>query len=161
MSDDNERGDRGPTDTLPAAAKYKPWQVELSLVAEAPPAAANRYFYFEDIPTTIACSATSYARSSALNPTGPRGRMKVRGPADRGVFLIDLNPEPKEPGEALNAYVPDLVRRARSVLTGCATTVRRRSQAVCAFDAVSSCARSRSSTARGHPSRLKTAETSP
>ena len=32
-----------------AAAKYRPEQVQLLLVAEAPPAALNRYFYFEDV----------------------------------------------------------------------------------------------------------------
>jgi hypothetical protein len=34
---------------------------------------------------------------------------------DRGVFLIDLKSEPKLPGEALEAYVPDLVARAISL----------------------------------------------
>ena len=32
-----------------AARKYRPKQVELLLVAEAPPAALDRYFYFEDV----------------------------------------------------------------------------------------------------------------
>jgi hypothetical protein len=35
--------------------------------------------------------------------------------ADRGVFLIDLKPEPKCPGETLEAYVPDLVNRAAAL----------------------------------------------
>jgi hypothetical protein len=32
-----------------AAALYRPQRVRLLLVAEAPPSALNRYFYFEDV----------------------------------------------------------------------------------------------------------------
>jgi hypothetical protein len=42
-------------------------------------------------------------------------RDQLQGLADRGVFLIDLKPEPKLPGETLEAYVPDLVARAVSL----------------------------------------------
>jgi hypothetical protein len=32
-----------------AAARYRPDSVDLLLVAEAPPSALDRYFYFEDV----------------------------------------------------------------------------------------------------------------
>ena len=46
----------------------------------------------------------------------------MRSLADRGVFLIDLKPDPKLPDETLETYVPDLVTppvelRPRHVIT--------------------------------------------
>lgn len=34
---------------IEAASKYRPTKVKVLLVAEAPPGAINRYFYFEDV----------------------------------------------------------------------------------------------------------------
>src|SRR5205085_734267 len=41
-----------------AARKYQPASVELLLVAEAPPSAFDRYFYFEDVATQDLSSVT-------------------------------------------------------------------------------------------------------
>jgi hypothetical protein len=42
-----------------AAARYKPAEIDLLLVAEAPPKALDRYLYFEDVPA--ACRALADA----------------------------------------------------------------------------------------------------
>jgi hypothetical protein len=95
-----------------AAARYKPDVVELLLVAEAPPADPDRYFYFEDVRAHDALFR--YIARGILNQQPDRASKaellsKLR---DRGVFLIDLCPDPVE-RTTLAAHVPDLVRRAR------------------------------------------------
>jgi hypothetical protein len=47
-----------------AAARYRPKAVRLLLVAEAPPSALDRYFYFEDVPEQDSLFPTWFALSS-------------------------------------------------------------------------------------------------
>jgi hypothetical protein len=91
-----------------AAARYKPQKVELLLVAEAPPAALDRYFYFEHVPDQDSLFRHVVRAVLAIEPSRSAKSDQLRSLADRGVFLIDLKPEPKLPGETLEAYVPDL-----------------------------------------------------
>jgi hypothetical protein len=42
-------GDPAPRRRARAARRYRPEKVDLLLVAEAPPSALDRYFYFEDV----------------------------------------------------------------------------------------------------------------
>jgi hypothetical protein len=98
-----------------AAARYKPQKVELLLVAEAPPAALDRYFYFEHVPDQDSLFRHVVRAALAIEPSRSAKSHQLRSLADRGVLLIDLKPEPKLPGETLEAYVPDLVTRAISL----------------------------------------------
>jgi hypothetical protein len=86
--------------------------VELLLVAEAPPAALDRYFYFEHVPNHDSLFRYVVRAVLATEPSRTEKANQLRRLADRGVFLIDLKPEPKEPDETLEAHVPDLVERA-------------------------------------------------
>lgn len=95
-----------------ARAKYKPERVELLLVAEAPPSALDRYFYFEVVPDQDSLFRHVVRAMLGIEPNRAHKASELRRLADRGVFLIDLKLEPKRPGERLDAYVPDLVRRA-------------------------------------------------
>jgi hypothetical protein len=98
-----------------AAARYKPKAVELLLVAEAPPAALDRYFCFEDVPNQDSLFRHVVRAVLALDPSRSEKPDQLRRLADRGVFLIDLKPEPKLPDETLELYVADLVARAVEV----------------------------------------------
>jgi len=95
-----------------AAARYKPEVVELLLVAEAPPAALDRYFYFEDVPDQDSLFRHIVRAVLAIEPSRSQKPAQLQRLADRGVFLIDLKPDPKLPGETLEAYVAKLVGRA-------------------------------------------------
>jgi hypothetical protein len=95
-----------------AAAKYKPEAVELLLVAEAPPSSVDRYFYFEGVPDHDSLFRHVVRAILAIEPSRSEKPSELRRLAARGVFLIDLKPEPKERGETLDVYVPDLVARA-------------------------------------------------
>lgn len=95
-----------------AAAKYKPGRVDLLLVAEAPPSSLDRYFYFEDVPDHDSLFRHVVRAVLGLQPSRFEKPAQLQRLAARGVFLIDLKPEPKVPGETLDAYVPDLVARA-------------------------------------------------
>ncbi|MFV8137440.1 hypothetical protein ACNQR7_07700 [Mycolicibacterium senegalense] len=94
-----------------AAERYRPDRVRLLLVAQAPPAAADRYFYFTDVATQ---DSLFRAVARAILPhTGPTRSNKASLLAqlrDRGVFLIDLKPDPVD-GSDLSPYVPALLAR--------------------------------------------------
>jgi hypothetical protein len=95
-----------------AAARYKPEAVELLLVAEAPPAALDRYFYFKDVPDQDSLFRHVARAVLAIEPSRSQKPVQLQRLGDRGVFLIDLKPDPKLPGETLEGYVPDLVASA-------------------------------------------------
>jgi hypothetical protein len=95
-----------------AVAKYRPEVVELLLIAEAPPSSLDRYFYFEDVPDQDSLFRHVVRAVLAIEPSRAGKASELRRLSDRGVFLIDLKPESKQPGDALELYVPDLVARA-------------------------------------------------
>jgi hypothetical protein len=97
-----------------AARKYRPDHVGLLLVAEAPPAALDRYFYFEDVATQD--SLFRYVVRSILEAEPNRdNKGELLGELrDRGVFLIDLKLDPAD-GKSLEMEVPGLVRRVRAL----------------------------------------------
>jgi hypothetical protein len=97
-----------------AARKYQPDDVKLLLVAEAPPAVLDRYFYFEDVPRHD--SLFRYVARSILKtePTRTNKAELLARLRDRGVFLIDLKRDPVD-GRSLATEVPDLVRRIRKL----------------------------------------------
>jgi hypothetical protein len=86
--------------------------VRLLLVAEAPPSSFDRYFYFEDVRDQDSLFRHVVRAILAIEPSRSEKASELQQLADRGVFLIDLKPEPKRPGDALETYVPDLVTRA-------------------------------------------------
>lgn len=94
-----------------AAELYRPEKVRLLLVAQAPPVADDRYFYFPDVSTQDSLFR-SVARA-ILPHTAPTRDNKASLLAelrDRGVFLIDLKPDPVD-GSPLSPYVPGLLAR--------------------------------------------------
>lgn len=93
-----------------AAQRFKPSRVELLLVAEAPPGALERYFYFPEI--TEHDSLFRYVARSILErqPTRTNKAELLGELCDRGVFLIDLKRDPVD-GTPLSDHVPDLVKR--------------------------------------------------
>ena len=95
-----------------AAGRYKPDRVQLLLVAEAPPSALDRYFYFEDVRTQD--SLFRYVARSILGiePTRENKPQLLERLRNRGVFLIDLSEDPVG-WSPLSHFVADLVRRAQ------------------------------------------------
>lgn len=99
-----------------AARKYRPAQIELLLVAEAPPGVKpgepERYFYFEDVEKHD--DLFRYVVRGVLGdePTR-RGKKELLSKLrDEGVHLIDLKRDPLD-GSALAGHVPDLVRSCK------------------------------------------------
>lgn len=97
-----------------AARKYQPDHIKLLLVAEAPPAALDRYFYFEDVPQQD--SLFRYVARAILNtqPTRDNKTELLARLRDKGVFLIDLKRDPVD-GKSLAMEVPKLLRRIRKL----------------------------------------------
>ena len=97
-----------------AAARYQPNRVELLLVAEAPPSALDRYFYFDDVREQDALFR--YVAKAVIGKTPSRTGKSVllAELRDRKVFLIDLSEESLD-GSRLADEVPDLIERARAL----------------------------------------------
>ena len=97
-----------------AAKKYRPASVKLLLVAEAPPSALDRYFYFEVVATQdslfrYVTRAILKAEPTRANKAELLGRLR-----DRGIFLIDLWRDPVD----ARSEAPDvagLLRRVRQL----------------------------------------------
>jgi hypothetical protein len=82
------------------------------LVAEAPSAAVDRYFYFEDVPRQDPLFRYVARAIVKLEPTRENKAELLARLRDSGVFLIDLKLDPTDRG-SLAAEVPGLIRRAR------------------------------------------------
>ncbi len=95
-----------------AAARYRPQTVELLLIAEAPPSALDRCFYFADVPDQDSLFRHVVRAVLGGEPSRTGKADQLNCLADRGVFLIDLKPKPKLADETLEDYVADLVARA-------------------------------------------------
>ena len=95
-----------------AAERYKPEAVDLLIVAEAPPSALDRYFYFEDV--TEQDSLFRYVARGVLGaePTRANKAELLARLKERRVFLVDLKPEPVD-GTPLADSVPELIERCR------------------------------------------------
>lgn len=100
-----------------AAQQLKPETVDLLLVAEAPPSALDRYFYFTDVPEQD--SLFRYVCRGVLGrePTREAKAELLAELRDRGVFLIDLQEEPRNEAP-LSQFVPQLVERCKAVAPG-------------------------------------------
>ena len=98
-----------------AARRWKPENVDLLLVVEAPPSALDRYFYFEDVQTHD--SLFRHVVEALLGEKPSRDKAPyLEALRDDGVFLIDMSPEPfHDRREAIPRCVPDLVRRVRAL----------------------------------------------
>ena len=96
-----------------AASRYRPGQVELLLVGEAPPTELDRYFYFENV------SRADYLFRGVVpvllgeEPSRRKAR-QLAALKDRGVFLIDLRPNPFDT-RSDESLVPQLIERVGSI----------------------------------------------
>jgi len=95
-----------------AGRKYKPERIDLLLVAEAPPTALDRYFYFEyvqqqDSLFRYVCRAVLKKEPTRTNKSAQLAELR-----DHGVFLIDLQQEPHD-STPLATLVRRLVSRCR------------------------------------------------
>lgn len=97
-----------------AAAAFKPATVELLMIAEAPPEAPERYFYFVEVTKHDGLFRSVVRVLLGDEPTRSNKAALLSRLKDRGVFLIDLKPDPVD-GSGLSDYVPDLVRRCAAL----------------------------------------------
>ena len=98
-----------------AAGRFRPDVVDTLLVAEAPPSALDRYFYFEDVQTHD--SLFRHVVEGVLGEKPTRDKLPYLDELrDRGYFLIDMSVDPfASRREALPRLVDELVRRCRAL----------------------------------------------
>jgi hypothetical protein len=97
-----------------AAARYRPSQIDLLLVAEAPPSSLDRYFYFESVREHDSLFRYVSRVLLGCEPTRENKPELLEELHERGVFLIDLKETPVD-GTPLTRYVPALVERCRKL----------------------------------------------
>ena len=85
------------------------------LVGVAPPAALDRYFYFEQVREHDPLFRYVVRALLGVEPVREDKEAQLRQLTVRGMFLIDLKLDPKTPGEDLGEFVPDLVARAKAL----------------------------------------------
>jgi hypothetical protein len=95
-----------------AARRFKPDRVKLLLVAEAPPSAPERHFYFEDVREHDLLFRYVAKGILRRQPTRENKGELLAGLRERGVFMIELNPDPTH-DLPLTDHVPSLLRRVR------------------------------------------------
>lgn len=93
-----------------AAAAFKPEHVRTLLVAEAPPSALDRYFYFLDVDVQDSLFRHVIEAAFGVKPTRDK-RPWLDALRDEGYFLIDLSPDPFDDASLLRPLVPKLVDR--------------------------------------------------
>jgi hypothetical protein len=100
-----------------AAQEYEPERVDLLLVAEAPPTAPDRYFYLPDVREQDSLFRYVCRALLGRDPTRTGKTELLAELRNLGVFLIDLQQEPRD-GTQLSKLVPDLVGRCKSLDPG-------------------------------------------
>jgi len=97
-----------------AACRYRPAHIRLLLVAEAPPSADDRYFYFENV--TEQDSLFREVAKAILGETPTRHNKPefLSRLMRKGVFMVDLKLDPVD-GSELESYVPCLIARCREL----------------------------------------------
>jgi hypothetical protein len=93
-----------------AARRYKPEKVKLLLVAEAPPADPERYFYFPEVKERDSLFRYVVREVLGEEPIRENKPELLQRLSDEGVFLIDLRLDPVD-GSPLAEGVPDLITR--------------------------------------------------
>jgi len=83
-------------------------------VAEAPPRALDRYFYFLDVPTQDSLFRSVVRAVLKDEPSRTEKASQLARLRDAGVFLIDLMLDPMS-DRSLSEHVPSLIQRCRSL----------------------------------------------
>jgi hypothetical protein len=97
-----------------AAAAFRPARIRTLLVAEAPPSALDRYFYFVDV--DIHDSLFRHVVEATFGERPSRDKLPWLDELKAaGYFLVDLSPDPFDDPHVLPPLLPALVRRCRQL----------------------------------------------
>jgi hypothetical protein len=96
------------------AQRYQPSEIDLLLVAEAPPSALDRYFYFDDVRDQDSLFRHVCRAVLQREPTRQGKAALLDELRQRGVFLIDLQRDPRDT-TPLRTFAPDLIERCRAL----------------------------------------------
>jgi len=106
-----------------ASRKYRPKNVALLLVAEAPPQALDRYFYFEQVRSNDWLFRAVVKGIFGNVPSRDDKAYWLLELKRSGVYLIDASKDPLEKPR-LQGFVPDLVRRCRKLQPKCIILIK-------------------------------------
>ncbi len=100
-----------------AAEKYRPLDIGLLLVAEAPPCDLDRYFYFEGVDRHDWLFRYVWEGLTGEKPSRAAKAAHLASLRDMGVFMIDLHEENISQPSVMDLYprVPDLVERCKAL----------------------------------------------
>ena len=97
-----------------AAVRYRPALIDTLLVAEAPPSAPDRYFYFEHVPAHD--SLFRHVAEAVLGEKPSRDKAEYLDELrERGWFLVHLSEDPFRDRRVLPPLVPALLARCEQL----------------------------------------------
>ena len=96
------------------ARAFRPEKVGTLLIAEAPPSALDRYFYFPNVSTHNSLFREVAHAITSMQPTRENKRELLTMLQVRGVFMIDAVPEPVDGRYSID--VGRLISRVRRLL---------------------------------------------
>ena len=97
-----------------AAERYRPARIDTLLVAEAPPSALDRYFYFEDV--NIHDSLFRHVVKAVLGETPTRDKEPYLDELrERGWFLVHMSEDPFTDRDVLPPLLDDLLARCQEL----------------------------------------------
>jgi hypothetical protein len=95
------------------ALAFRPEAVDVLIVAHAPPASLDRYFYFPNVPRQDSLFREVARAVLKAEPEREDKRALLRRLREAGVYLIDVSLEPLPEGSELDPLIPGLLRRIR------------------------------------------------
>ena len=95
------------------ARAFRPEAIDLLVVAHAPPASLDRYFYFPNVPRQDSLFREVTRAVLKAEPEREEKRALLRMLSEAGVHLIDVSLEPLPEGSELGPLIPGLLRRIR------------------------------------------------
>lgn len=97
-----------------ASERWRPHAVDLLIVAQTPPLALDRYFYFEDVVEQDSLFRYVVKGFTGSIPSRVDKAISLTNLRNRGVFLIDVKVDPYDPSP-LRALVDDVVVRCEAL----------------------------------------------
>ena len=95
------------------AQAFRPEAIDLLVVAHAPSASLDRYFYFPNVPRQDSLFREVTRAVLKVEPEREEKRALLRMLSEAGVHLIDVSLEPLPEGSELGPLIPGLLRRIR------------------------------------------------
>lgn len=107
-----------------ASKKYRPKRVALLIVSDAPPAADNRHFYFDQVTSQDLLFQNVIKAVFGETPSREDKPLWLAELKKSGIYFIEASKEPIQGRKDLRPLLPDLIRRCKRLAPTCILLVK-------------------------------------